>query len=504
MGNISWTTFTSTILNINAAVSTPTSITAAQGALFSSNTSGSNTQPLWIKNNASLTLGWVQEAAHQIHNQTVTSVAPFFISLANITATISNIVVTVGTPVGIYGPAAWTVASGNLNISRNGHGSAGSQNATIISGGVPNVGLGISNTELFNGSSWINTANMNTSRYLHFLDGSQNASIATGGQQPSVMSSTETFNGSTWIVSSNLNTSRESHAGAGSQNATIVSGGNNSASLASYETFNGSSWTIGPGNLVLINTGLAGSGAQNAAWVAGGASNNLLSTTETFNGSAWLIAGNINTARESHAGVGSQNAGLINGGTTNASTFMTSTELFNGSVWSFSGNTTYSKYQTVGSGSQNAAIVNGGNANGGSFNLNICEFHNQITYAPLNYQSYKTAKNIGILSLTSSSSTASVAFSGYVNYANITVSSNNLAITQASQMIGTFNVLAPNSSSTLTGTGSAGNANMTDGVIQKSITNITADDMLISYNLSATEIQVFNNLLAGLSPANRW
>ena len=237
-----------------------------------------------------------------------------------------------------------------------------------------------------------------------------------------------------------------------------------------------------------------GTGTQNGALLVGG--NSTLSSTQLFNGSAWGLSGNMTISRSGPSGGGTQNAAIASCGVNTAR--LSSTEIFNGSSWSFSTNLSSSRELSGGTGSQNSCLVSGGDT-AANTPLSITEIHNQTLYRPLNYQNYKSAKNIGIVAQNPGGATAttvSVAFSGYVSMNNA-LTSNNLNITANAQYANSYITLAINSSTTLTN-------NLTDGFVNKSITAITNADIILGMNLSNTEIVLLGNTLANLSPWVRW
>lgn len=472
-------------------------ISASQGTVFSENRGPQYTYPLWIKTLGTGTQGWARESDWKVHNQNITtSTILFYNAGANtvVTPTLQNITISVGTPVGIYGAAAWSL-SGNLNTSRWATSGAGSQNATLIVGGENSSNAIQITTEIFNGSAWTYTGNLNTTREYVACFGSQNAGVAAGGHVgANALSSTELFNGSAWSLSGNMIVSKYSAASAGSQNAGLVTGGFTSARLSSTELFNGSTWSSFGNMMNTAKIYFAGMGTPNSTLVSGGeaAGPATLNMTELFNGSAWSLSGLLNVAREQISGSGSVNAGLVSGGY-NGTTGLTTSELFNGSSWSFSRNTNVSRYLYAAAGSQNAGLISGGNDDA-SIVLNTTELHNQTLYRPVNYQNYRSAKNIGIISQNPGGATAttvSVAFSGYVN--NINITSNNIAITTVTQYRNTFMTLSRNSSFTMV-------VNSTDGVVNQAITTVKNTDIILGLNLTATETVLLGNTLTNLSP----
>ncbi len=129
------------------------------------------------------------------------------------------------------------------------------------------------------------------------------------------------------------------------------------------------------GTLSIAKTQLAGAGLQNAALVAGGFTNASTNATELFNGATWATSGVLNSVKRLHAAFGSQNAAVLTGGFTSANS--NATELFNGSLWSTSGVLSAAKREFSGSGSQNAGLVAGGFV---AANTNVTELFNGATW----------------------------------------------------------------------------------------------------------------------------
>ena len=81
-------------------------------------------------------------------------------------------------------------------------------------------------TELWNGTSWTETANLNYARYGSAGIGTQNHFIVAGGYgTPAFSSCTEEWNGTSWSVGNTMGTGRRNTGGAGSQSSAIVFAG---------------------------------------------------------------------------------------------------------------------------------------------------------------------------------------------------------------------------------------------------------------------------------------
>ena len=121
----------------------------------------------------------------------------------------------------------------------------------------------------------------------------------------------------------------------GTQNASLYFGGQGPASPspisllgACTEAYDGTSWSADDA-MTSARSGTAGSGVTTAAWAAGGADDSAIraftevyTETSTINTSdacclpgAWSVGGSLITARRGLGGGGSQNAGIVYGGT---------------------------------------------------------------------------------------------------------------------------------------------------------------------------------------------
>jgi len=265
------------------------------------------------------------------------------------------------TALGGYG--AWS-AGGNLNTARTSLAGAGTQTAALAFGGNINAPVyGITNTELYNGTSWTNNpTGLGTARYALAGAGLQTAAIAFGGVNPPIgyVGTTESWNGSTWSPATSMSTGRTA-SGTGLQTAALAFGGYGPANFSSStESWNGSSWTT----LNSMNTaryGLAGAGTQTAALAFGGASTVVYANTESWNGTSWTNVNSLNTGRYTLAGNGTQTAALAFGG--NAPTLTGATELWNGTSWTNSPTslaTARTQLASAISGTQTASLAIGG------------------------------------------------------------------------------------------------------------------------------------------------
>ena len=122
-------------------------------------------------------------------------------------------------------------------------------------------------------------------------------------------------------------------------------------------------WATG-GNLNTARTTAAGAGTQTAALGFGGYAPGLSAASESYNGTAWTNTPSLNTARRVIMGSGLQTAALAFGGLSapGTGTNSTATELWNGSTWT--NNPTglpVANHAGASAGTQTATLMFGGN-----------------------------------------------------------------------------------------------------------------------------------------------
>ena len=120
-------------------------------------------------------------------------------------------------------------------------------------------------------------------------------------------------------------------------------------------------WASG-GNMNTARTSLAGAGTQTAALGFGGVIPPFTAATEEYDGSTWTSVTSLNTGRQGAGGVGIQTAALAYGGG-NVTVQIADTELYDGSTWTSNptGLNT-ARQQTADAGTQTAAVAGGGYA----------------------------------------------------------------------------------------------------------------------------------------------
>jgi hypothetical protein len=123
---------------------------------------------------------------------------------------------------------------------------------------------------------------------------------------------------------------------------------------AETESWNGTSWTE-VNNLNTARATLAGTGTQTAALAFGGeVSPN--QQTESWNGTSWTEVNDLNLGRSNLGGAGTQTLALAFGG----SPITAATESWNGTNWTNENNLNATRRQHTGTGLQTLALAFGG------------------------------------------------------------------------------------------------------------------------------------------------
>jgi hypothetical protein len=173
-------------------------------------------------------------------------------------------------------------------------------------------------------------------------------------------------------------------------------------------------WTSGS-NMNAARFSLAGAGTQSAGLGFGGFSTSgRAAATEEYDGAAWSSGGNLGTARTTLAGAGTQTAGLAFGGDNSSFQITAATEEYDGTSWSSGGNLGTSRDNLAGAGTQSAGLAFGG------YNSSF-----QITAATEEYDgtSWTSGGNLGTSRdnlAGAGSQSAGLAFGGYNSSFQIT------------------------------------------------------------------------------------
>ena len=141
---------------------------------------------------------------------------------------------------GVSAPAGAGSSGGSVNSARYSCQGFGSQTAALLGGGnpAPNSAL----TELYDGSSWTETADQNTTGKIYRLATGtvQTAGLYMGGEPTTA--AVEEWDGSSWTEIADFNTGTFKAGGAGSTTAALKYGGTDPR-IANTESFDGTSWT---------------------------------------------------------------------------------------------------------------------------------------------------------------------------------------------------------------------------------------------------------------------
>tara|TARA_R110000751_G_scaffold52480_1_gene114385 strand:+ start:1616 stop:2617 length:1002 start_codon:yes stop_codon:yes gene_type:complete len=226
------------------------------------------------------------------------------------------------------------------------------------------------NVEIWNGSSWAETANVNAARFACSTGlGTTSAALFGGGgtgAQPQGVALSEEWNGSSWAEGTNMITARVLSAGFGTQTAGVQTGGYNSciaypSDLGYTEEYNGSSWSEGSDlNTVRRASGSAIISTSTAGMIFGGTGfiGGVKDETEQWNGSSWSEVGDLNTARSVPVGLGTSTAAACVGG---APGYSALTEDWTGSVWATGNVVNTARKEATSGGSGSAGLFITGN-----------------------------------------------------------------------------------------------------------------------------------------------
>ncbi len=247
-----------------------------------------------------------------------------------------------------------------MNTGRRGHGSVGTTTANLVScGETPRT----ANTELWNGSSWTEVSDMNDARETNGTGASNTSALAVGGYNNpgGSAASTEEWNGSAWYEINDLNTASQYKGVAGIAPAALAFGGGPGGKTITEE-WNGAVWTevndLSLGRGQLPNT----IGTVSATLAAGGTPPGAFTRNEEWNKDfvhgVWVSAASLNTARNGNRGAGTTTAGLVFGGGTPSNTAVT--ELYNGTSFGEMNDMNTARWSFAGNGTQTSALAASG------------------------------------------------------------------------------------------------------------------------------------------------
>ena len=310
----------------------------------------------------------------------------------------------------------WTeVADLNTTRYETAASESGTSTAAIIFGGVAPPGpAGVGNTESWDGTSWTEIADLNNGIKQINGAGTQTAAYAYAGYPGNTG---EYFDGTSWTEIAQLSTTRWTAAGAGTLSSAFCAGGDSdpgnvatteewswSSTLKTgawasggnlpnpasshtafgghmdptpttvqnvHETYDGTTWSeAGDLQTGRAYFGTAGCGTTTAALVMAGLINPELNPhpfgavgakneSEEYNGTSWAEGNNVNTARVTVGGAGTQTAALlISGNSQSPNALKTEVESYDGTSWTEVGdvNTAVDRIPSMAGGTQDIAI----------------------------------------------------------------------------------------------------------------------------------------------------
>jgi len=233
------------------------------------------------------------------------------------------------------GNAYTTGGTMNRTTGTNGSFPAGTQTATLVSGGTNPYTTAV---EEYDGSSWSNQNGFGVDISYGGGCGTQNAALACGGYNAPELNDVHPFcqeyDGTNWASGGSLNLPRMQHECLGLQTNAVAVGGYRASipptasptgTVSNVEEYNGSSWTNVTSIPILVQVGGA-MGVETDGLYAGGArvdsptgpgtgpssSTNL---SFTYDGTSWTAGGNLVTAADNVAVSGTgQLQGTVMGG----------------------------------------------------------------------------------------------------------------------------------------------------------------------------------------------
>ena len=213
-----------------------------------------------------------------------------------------------------YNGSSW-VTKTSLTTYRYGMGGAGTSTSCIVFGGGPPT---TGKTEEFNGSTWTEKTDMQAAKLATSGSsaGSVTAALCFGGSPIPNNTDSETWNGTSWVEGSNVNNGRDAGGGCGTSTAAQYNGGGGTwPSTAVYdytEQYNGVTWS----NVNTLNTardglGYESVGGQTSSMVAGGATPSHTDAVEMWNGTSWSTSTVLPAVRSQTGNAGSVNTSAV-------------------------------------------------------------------------------------------------------------------------------------------------------------------------------------------------
>ena len=301
-----------------------------------------------------------------------------------------------------YNGSSWTETTENNTGRKQATSFSGGPAPTMIFIGGASGSTFYANTETYNGSAWTETTDLNTARSSYGGAGqAQTDGLVFGGSVPSNTAATESWNGTTWTELNDLSTARNALVGSGTGAASaLAAGGYSTAAETATEEFSFPPPTaaiLTEGDLFLSGgTTLKGfgkaAGIPATTWASGGLQNsararqaatggnatisvaqlcggylpsspppnNYFTNTEQYNGSAWTEVNDLNTAKSSMSGFGTQTSAIV-AGSPGGIPPQAQVDAWDGSSWAGTADLNNGRGEGTGAGlSGSAGIVAGG------------------------------------------------------------------------------------------------------------------------------------------------
>ena len=272
----------------------------------------------------------------------------------------------------LYNGSTWTELN-DLNIARRFLAGAGTSTSALAFGGNPSPSRAVN--ESWNGTSWTEVADLNTGRDQVLGGAGTNTAALVAGGQPPTRALAESWNGSAWYEVNDLNTAVTNNAFVGESSSALSYGGSpGSGSVRTTESWNGAVFTES-NDMSVDREGAPGGGANNTAALAFGGFPIPISATEEWNAGisvgAWVTGGNLNTARQSTAGNGTQTSTLAYGGNIAPGPRVANTESWNGTSWAEVNDLNSARDNLLGAGADStSALAFAGESPPGTTDLN--------------------------------------------------------------------------------------------------------------------------------------
>ena len=240
----------------------------------------------------------------------------------------------------LYNGSSWTEVS-DLNVARNHLSSTGADaTAALAIAGMsypPGASVSPAIVEQFNGTSWTEIADLPGTHGNGTAFGTTSAAYALAAQDSvAANEGVDFYNGTSWTAANDINTGRNNAAACGlSTSALLVCGFAPSVPgrVDNVESFNGTSWTETTDYPAALS-GLEASGSASTSAVAFGGNTPPgagQSLAATYNGSSWTVTGslaNVNAQMGKSSGI--PNTAALSFAGNGPPTYRTQTELFTG------------------------------------------------------------------------------------------------------------------------------------------------------------------------------